>query len=140
LVWLRRERAAWFCALFVFVTWLPTSFVYVSERYLMLPSVGIAGLVAVALGRLRGAPLQLAGLLLVLLWAGHQAYMLQAKNAALMSQPRGPQALNRGAGSERARAPGVAASLDRELSPGTGCTHSSSSSSCRCALGRRSYV
>jgi hypothetical protein len=95
LVWLRRERAAWFCALFVFVTWLPTSFVYVSERYLMLPSVGIAGLVAVALGRLRGAPLQLAGLLLVLLWAGHQGYMLQAKNAALMSQPRGPQALNR---------------------------------------------
>jgi hypothetical protein len=118
LVWLRRERAAWFCALFVFVTWLPTSFVYVSERYLMLPSVGIAGLVAVALGRLRGAPLQLAGLLLVLLWAGHQAYMLQGEECRVDVAAARAAGAEPGAGSERARAPGVAASLDRELSRG----------------------
>jgi hypothetical protein len=140
LVWLRVSGAAWFCALFVFVTWLPTSFVYVSERYLMLPSVGIAGLVAVALGRLRGAPLQLAGAAAGVALgrapglhaAGEECRVDVAAARAAGAEP--------GAGSERARAPGVAASLDRELSRGLAARTGSSSSSCRCALERRSYV
>ena len=37
----------------MFLTWLPVSFVYVSERYLYLPSVGIAGMAGLALARIR---------------------------------------------------------------------------------------
>lgn len=64
-------------------TLLPVLLVYVSERYLYLPSVALAGLVAVGLARAEARPWTRAlTVALVLAWTGHQAWWLRAKQEA----------------------------------------------------------
>ncbi len=43
---LRRDGRFWLMAVFGVFCWLPTSFVYLSERYLYLPSVALVGMLA----------------------------------------------------------------------------------------------
>ena len=45
IIWfLRKDRRVWLLLLLGFLSWLPTSFVYLSERYLYLPSIAFVGL------------------------------------------------------------------------------------------------
>lgn len=76
------------------LAWLPASFVYVSERYLYLPSVGIAGLAAfwvLLVRRRRG--LQWVVLAVALGWAANQGRILREKLVFLNGYPRAAQAL-----------------------------------------------
>ncbi|MCW5892528.1 MAG: hypothetical protein KIT14_18600 [bacterium] len=75
-------------------TWLPTAPVYVSERYLELPSFAVvaalAGMVA-GLARRRGAAGALVALLVA--WALLQAGELARKNRVMAEVPRAPAAV-----------------------------------------------
>ncbi|MDF7825557.1 hypothetical protein P4B35_16140 [Pontiellaceae bacterium B12227] len=52
---LRNDRRAWLLLLLGLLAWLPTSFVYLSERYLYLPSIAFVGLLTLfAATRSRG--------------------------------------------------------------------------------------
>ncbi len=57
---LRKDRRFWLLCLFGFLTWLPTSFVYLSERYLYLPSFAFVGLLGLLLQRRRDARVALS--------------------------------------------------------------------------------
>jgi hypothetical protein len=46
---LRKDKRFWLLVLLAVLTWMPTSFVYLSERYLYLPSVAFAGLLGLML-------------------------------------------------------------------------------------------
>ena len=81
--WRRSARARVFVA-FALLTWAPTSFVYVSERYLYLPSVALACLVAIAASR---KP-RVAIAALVLVWSAHQAHTLHWKHTQVAGYPR----------------------------------------------------
>jgi len=63
------------------LTWLPTSFVYISERYLYLPSAAVALVLGLVLDRLRlKKEIFVGALLIALTWTGHQAYKLAGKH------------------------------------------------------------
>ncbi len=84
-----RDRASRLFLVFAVLTWLPTSFVYVSERYLYLPSCAVA----LFFGRCIQVVPRIAKPLLVALgglWIWHQAYGLELKNAYLMREDRSP--------------------------------------------------
>jgi hypothetical protein len=83
---LHRDRRLWFFLGLGLLVWAPTLFVYISERYLYLPSVAVAGIAGLALLRARRWPVLfvLSGLGLAV-WCGHQAYWLRAKNDAVMN-------------------------------------------------------
>lgn len=66
--WLRKERELWLAFVLAFVTWLPTSIVYISERYLYLPSVAVVLVVALALSRAPFRALQGVGVVFCLAW------------------------------------------------------------------------
>ncbi|MFQ5505106.1 MAG: hypothetical protein ACE5F1_09960 [Planctomycetota bacterium] len=94
LLLLPRERRLWLLLLVGLLTWLPTSVVYVSERYLFLPSFALAGVVGLVLSRLRAKlPLYLVMLLASGLWISHQFYWLRKKNEVVARIPREPVAL-----------------------------------------------
>ncbi len=80
--WLRRDPRAWFCVALAVCTWLPTSVVYVSERYLFLPSFGVAGIAGLAIVR---AP-RVFGVL-VGVWCAHQGAWLFHKNRVISQMP-----------------------------------------------------
>lgn len=84
LVSLRRERRMHWFTLLALVTWLPTCAVYVSERYLFLPSFGLAGMVALALARAERARVpRFVGHAVVVAWLAHQTYWLHLKNTVI---------------------------------------------------------
>jgi hypothetical protein len=100
---LRKERRFWLLAASAVLTWLPTSFVYVSERYLYLPSFAVAMAAGLAVERSLGwrwlatfrvsvASVAIAG---ALCWTLDQALALRSKNAGIMSVPREAEALAR---------------------------------------------
>jgi len=75
---LRKDRKFWLLTLLGILTWLPTSMVYLSERYLYLPSVayaGLLGLIIVRFPRRWRVPLSL----LLFLYAGFQAFELHRR-------------------------------------------------------------
>lgn len=84
-VLLRRElRFRWAVAITV-LTWLPASVSYVSERYLYLPSVGVALCAGLVVGRFpTGSRARAIAAVVVALWAGHQASMLRWKHEQIM--------------------------------------------------------
>ncbi|MBU0755636.1 MAG: hypothetical protein KJ645_10890 [Planctomycetes bacterium] len=66
------------------MTWLPTSFVYVSERYLYLPSLAVAAFAGLLLEKASERKMIFAGAVCVaLLWGGHQGYKLHNKHEIL---------------------------------------------------------
>jgi hypothetical protein len=76
------------------VTWLPTAPVYVSERYLELPSFAVAAAVASMVAGLSARPLAQGALVAVLLWWGAlQAVELERKNRVMAEVPRAPTAV-----------------------------------------------
>jgi hypothetical protein len=79
-----KDRRAHFFLLLAFLTWLPTSVVYVSERYLYLPSLALVGLAALAVDRWRGRriiqPILIAALLF---WGVNQTLRLREKNSVI---------------------------------------------------------
>jgi hypothetical protein len=89
LVLLRRERRFWFFAAAGALAALVTCTVYVSERYLYLPSFAAAGVAALVVARCRDRRwLQVAVAAVGLVWAGYQGSMLYAKNLRLLGSPR----------------------------------------------------
>lgn len=89
---LRGERRARWAGLLVLVSWLPTSIVYLSERYLVLPAVGVALAVGLAIARAnrRAAWLLAAGLVV---WGTHQGSWQFRKNEQISHRARGTTVL-----------------------------------------------
>jgi hypothetical protein len=84
----RRDRRFHFFLCFALLAWLPTSVAYVSERYLYLPSLALAGAAAVAIESLRRVrAAHVAALALVSVWALHQGYRLHQKTSWFASWP-----------------------------------------------------
>lgn len=92
---LNRDRYFIVFVAMAIITWLPTCFVYLSERYLYLPSVAIAAIAARLLDRAKTRRflfiLLLGG---VLFWAGHQAWNLR-KEHEIVSKPGIMQSMQR---------------------------------------------
>ena len=91
---LRRDRRFWLFLSLGVLTWLPTSFVYLSERYLYLPSVAFVGVVALV-GATRSVRWQrILGVML----AGYvvfQSAELFQRHAELAKQPGSVQEMVR---------------------------------------------
>lgn len=76
------------------VTWLPTAPVYVSERYLELPSFAlVAALTAMVAGLARRRAAQAALVVVLAGWGLLQARELGRKNAVMAEVPRAPAAV-----------------------------------------------
>jgi len=109
LAWLRKDPRTWFFALLAAATWLPTTVVYVSERYLFLPSFAFAGVLGLAVrsaaAHVRMVPaapfvvrlwrlgLGVAALGLALAWLGQQAFWLYLKNRLIIERTQDSIAL-----------------------------------------------
>ena len=78
---LRRQPTAYFFALLAVSTWLPACVVYVSERYVFLPSFGICGLAGVAIASRRWVAIPIA------VWCAHQTCWLFYKNMRTSQTP-----------------------------------------------------
>jgi hypothetical protein len=87
---LLKEKKYWILVLLGLACWFPTIMVYLSERYLFLPSFALAGSLGLLLLQLeqKNWIIKYAALLLCIIWIGHQAYSLQAKNRAISVHPR----------------------------------------------------
>jgi hypothetical protein len=104
---LREQKKYWFLLIFAVAFWLPTTFAYVSERYLLLPSFAVAGIVGLLLMRFRNwnQPVFYGALIAVLVWSGHQAYVLDRKVRLFCVVPRQCQMMERELGAARASVP-----------------------------------
>ncbi|MEO6596451.1 MAG: hypothetical protein ABIP94_17000 [Planctomycetota bacterium] len=91
-VWLRRDRRTWLAATLALATWLPTSFVYITERYLYLPSVALAVWAGLVVQR-AGPRLRVGFGVVLLVWISHQASWLWRKNLDISHRPREAYAL-----------------------------------------------
>ena len=76
----------WLLIVFGVLTWLPTSFVYLSERYLYLPSFAFAGLLGFMITRFSGGWRALV-VSLMFVYAGFQTYRLYDRHAVIMALP-----------------------------------------------------
>lgn len=83
---LRRDGRFWLLLLLGAATWLPTSFVYLSERYLYLPSVAFVGILGL-LAASHPAKWRNALSLAIGIYAGFQALELQGKHREICEQP-----------------------------------------------------
>jgi hypothetical protein len=91
-VLLRRDGRGWWFGLLAACTWLPTSLVYVSERFVFLPSFALAGAAGLVAARAAGAA-RVAALCLLAVWCAHQTWRLRLKNAAISQAPHDPIAI-----------------------------------------------
>ena len=82
---LRRDRRLWLFLVLGILTWLPTSFVYLSERYLYLPSIAYIGILGLAAARVPRVGKWLS--LLLILYAGFHSFQLHARHAEIAEQP-----------------------------------------------------
>lgn len=92
---LRRDRKYWILLLLAIGSWLPIISVYLSERYLFLPSFAIAGAAGLLLARTKSHRPALYPVMLsvAVLWMGYQAYHLQENNKTLSAFPRRTDAM-----------------------------------------------
>jgi hypothetical protein len=104
-VLLRRERRFWFCAAAAVLAWLLTCCVYVSERYLYLPSFAAAGVAALVVARFDDRRWRIGLAALGLAWAGYQGWMLGAKNLRLLGSPRSALVVERQLAAAASRIP-----------------------------------
>ncbi len=82
----RRDGRLWLLFALGLASWLPTCFVYISERYLYLPSVAYVGV----LGLLAARPpprWSRAAAAALLVYAAFHTHMLHRKHAAIAGQP-----------------------------------------------------
>ncbi|MEZ5990068.1 MAG: hypothetical protein R3F30_13260 [Planctomycetota bacterium] len=86
----RRDGRLWFFAAVALLCWLPTCFVYVSERYLYLPSLGFVGLLGLAAAGLERRGYGVAVRLVLALWILHQGWWLNRKHEEITTLPFGP--------------------------------------------------
>ncbi len=93
LLW--REKKYWIFLLVAVFTWIPTSIVYNSERYMFLPTFAVAGMACLLVSRPEGRLTRYSAIAAILLWTGHQAYSLARKNEILSVVPRQPQVMGR---------------------------------------------
>ena len=91
---LRRDPRLPFFLLFAFLTWLPTSFVYLSERYLYLPSVPLVALIGLLVARPSRVEVQRVLQFLLLGYVALQAAALREKNRLLSQVPRDPAVMH----------------------------------------------
>jgi hypothetical protein len=83
----RRDRRAVVLVALGVLAWLPTMVVYLSERYVLLPSFALAGLLGVALTLVRPRrELYAVAAVLALAWIAYHGYWLFEKNR-LATQP-----------------------------------------------------
>lgn len=82
---LRRDRRFWLFLLLGALTWLPTSFVYLSERYLYLPSVAYVGILGLAVLNFPKVVNWLS--LLLVAYAAFQSAKLFERHAVIAQQP-----------------------------------------------------
>ncbi len=82
---LRRDRRLWLFLLLGALTWLPTSFVYLSERYLYLPSVAYVGILALTAVRFPRFGTGLS--ILLAAYAVFQSAKLHERHAEIAQQP-----------------------------------------------------
>lgn len=83
---LRRDGRFWMLLLLGAATWLPTSFVYLSERYLYLPSVAFAGILGLFIST-RPKKWQAPLVFLLAAFAMFHAVKLHAKHVEIAGQP-----------------------------------------------------
>lgn len=83
---LRRDKRFWFLGLLGILAWLPTSFVYLSERYLYLPSLAFCGVIGLFAAS-RPPPWRLPLCLMLGGFAFFQSAQLRAKHAEIALQP-----------------------------------------------------
>jgi len=88
----RTEKKFWILLLMAIAAWLPTVVVYISERYLFLPTVAVAGTVGFILVRFERQNRKIFFIVLavVFAWTAHQAYALHRKNGifgTILRQP-----------------------------------------------------
>ena len=85
-----KEKKFWILVLLGLTCWFPTIMVYLSERYLFLPSFAVAGSLGLLLLQLeqKNRKIKYAALLVCIIWIGHQAYSLQVKNRVISGKPR----------------------------------------------------
>ena len=83
---LRRDGRFWMLLLLGAATWLPTSFVYLSERYLYLPSVAFVGILALLIST-RPKKWQVPLVLLLGAFAVFHTVKLHAKHVEITTQP-----------------------------------------------------
>jgi hypothetical protein len=90
---LRRQRLYWIVLGLGVAAWGTTIVVYVSERYLFLPSFAVAVIVGLLLSNLHRTRRRsfCVAAILVSVWIGHQAYSLEAKDQNIAGNPRLPQ-------------------------------------------------
>lgn len=81
-----RDRRFRLFLLLGFLTWLPTSFVYLSERYLYLPSVAYAGIIGL-LAATRPPKMQTVLSVLIGAYALFQTLELRGRHKAIAAQP-----------------------------------------------------
>jgi len=87
---LSRQMKYWVLMALAIGSWLPTITVYISERYLFLPSFALASAIGLFLAHLaegRSKNLQYAATFVALVWAVHQAFSLNLKNQAIAIPP-----------------------------------------------------
>lgn len=82
---LRRDWRLWLLLLMGVLTWLPTSFVYLSERYLYLPSVAYVGILGLAALRFPKVGTLLS--ILLAAYAMFQSVKLYERHAEVAAQP-----------------------------------------------------
>lgn len=88
------------------LTWLPASVAYLSERYLYLPSAGVALAVGAAVALPRRRALRVAMLAVIAVWALHQGAELWRRNVYNgVETTRGPARLAKTLEPVRARVP-----------------------------------
>lgn len=86
---LRSDRRRWFFVLLALGTWLPTCFVYVSERYLYLPSFAFAGALALLASRSPPASRQrIVGAASLCIWMAFQGSLLHRAHDFVAQRPR----------------------------------------------------
>ncbi|MEN8255153.1 MAG: hypothetical protein ABFR33_06745 [Verrucomicrobiota bacterium] len=83
---LRRDGRFWLLLLLGMATWLPTSFVYLSERYLYLPSVAFVGILGLLVST-RPAKWRNALAVLLGIYAVFHATKLYGKHKEVCGQP-----------------------------------------------------
>lgn len=93
LVWrLRGDRRLWWLGLMALLVYAPTSVVYLSERYLFLPSFALAGAAALLVHQVGSSrpALRWVAVALPLIWASHQAYSLRRSCQRFSTTPTPP--------------------------------------------------
>jgi hypothetical protein len=93
--WLRKDPRLPFFLLFAFLTWLPTSFVYLSERYLYLPSIPFVALLGLLVAKPSRVDFQRGLQALLLGFVAVQAWALRDKNGFITQIPRDPDIMER---------------------------------------------